>query len=182
MGWVVISGHARGVDITAHRVALENGGPTIIVLPQGISDFKLRRELRNLATSKNILIISEFPPQSRWNVGYAMKRNKTIIGLSDAMILIEARESGGTFEAGKQALKPHIPLFVAEYETPGEEAVGNKYFLQRRANRILKNPETNRARLAGVKAAIEHRQSRLATKENDLPLQKHLEQLRLSHG
>jgi DNA processing protein len=158
-GGVVISGHARGVDATAHRVALENGGGTIIVVPQGINTFKLRRELKNTAKPEQILIISEFSPDAGWHVGHAMKRNKTIIGLSDAMVLIEARSKGGTFEAGKQALALKVPLYVARYKVHSKDNDGNTYFLNRHATEILRNPETNRARLDALQMNIEHRRT-----------------------
>lgn len=61
LGWVAVSGHARGVDATSHRVALENDAGTIIVLPQGFNDFKMRGELKRVAKKENLLIISEFP-------------------------------------------------------------------------------------------------------------------------
>lgn len=64
LGWVVISGHARGVDIAAHRTALENGASTIIVVAEGISSFRLRQELKQIAKPEQILIVSEFPPEA----------------------------------------------------------------------------------------------------------------------
>jgi DNA processing protein len=86
LGWTVVSGHARGVDTAAHRAALENGGHTILVIPEGILNFKLRSELKAIAKPEQLLIISEFDPKARWSVANAMTRNRTIIGLSDAMI------------------------------------------------------------------------------------------------
>lgn len=154
-GWVVVSGHAAGVDTTAHRVALQNGGATIIVAAQGILDFKLRAELKRIARPEQLLILSEFPPKAGWNVGYAMKRNRTIIGLSDAMVLIEARSEGGTFEAGKQALALKMPLFVAEYETPAQSASGNSYFLAQGAMALRRKRETGRANIDVLCQAVE---------------------------
>ena len=60
-----------------------------------------------------------------------MKKNNTIIGLSDAMMLIESGMDGGTFNAGQQSLKNDKPLFVVEYGVPKPTAEGNKYFIDR---------------------------------------------------
>lgn len=155
LGWVVVSGHARGVDTTAHRTALENGGSTILVLAEGILNFKLRQELKAIAKPEQLLIISEFAPDTKWTVGRAMQRNKTIIGLSDAMILVEARKEGGTFEAGQTALRLKFPLFVAHYETPGESAAGNEYFLQKGAEKLGRSPETRRANITRLRHMVE---------------------------
>jgi DNA processing protein len=158
LGWVVVSGHARGVDATAHRVALENNAGTIIVLPQGMNDFKLRSELRQYAKKENLLVISEFPMTARWNVGYAMQRNRTIIGLSDAMVLVESRTEGGTFNAGKTALQYHQPLFVVTFEDTSKSNAGNEYFIQRGATRLLKSKTTGRANISVLKQIVEAKQ------------------------
>lgn len=144
-GWVVVSGHARGVDTTAHRTALETDAPTIIVLAEGLDGFNLRAELRALASADNLLVVSEFPPSAKWTVGQAMQRNKTIIGLSDAMVLIEARSSGGTFNAGKQTLALDRPLFVVRFQDSTRSNEGNDYFLAQGAYQIMKNRQSNRA-------------------------------------
>lgn len=152
--WVVVSGHARGVDTAAHRTALENNASTIIIAAEGIENFKLRKELKDIAKAEQILIISEFDAHARWSVFNAMKRNKTIIGLSDAMILIEARLEGGTFEAGKAALQLKTPLYVAEYQNPGDNAAGNEYFLKRGARPLKKSKETGQANITDLKANV----------------------------
>jgi DNA protecting protein DprA len=168
LGWVVVSGHAAGVDTAAHKAAIEAGSGTIIVAPQGILDLKLRRELKQLAKPDQLLIISEFPPKAGWNVGYAMQRNRTIIALSDAMVLIEAREEGGTFEAGKQALKLRKPLFVAHYGDMTETRAGNQYFLERGANRLLKSASTGRANIDRLRDLVEQAHHLISAREKVL--------------
>jgi len=153
--WVVISGHARGVDTTAHRVALENNAGTIIVIPQGLDTFRLRRELKQIASPENVLIISEFEPQASWAVGRAMQRNRTILGLSDVMILIESRMKGGTFNAGKDALRLKRPLYVANFSETLEANAGNQYFIERGAIKLGKSPITHRANLKDIFNRIE---------------------------
>jgi DNA protecting protein DprA len=153
LGWVVVSGHARGVDTTAHRTALENGGSTIIVAPEGLLTFKLRAELKRIAKPEHILIISEFAPEARWTVYHAMTRNRTIIGLSDAMVLVESRTEGGTFEAGNTTLRLKTPLFVVEYRI-NTHSSGNTYFLQQGAIALHKSKETGKANIDQLRATV----------------------------
>lgn len=157
LGWVVVSGHARGVDTTAHKAALENNAGTIIVLPQGMDGFKLRAELRRIAKKENLLIISEFPLDAAWAVGRAMQRNRTIIGLSNAMVLVESRIEGGTFNAGKETLRYQQPLFVVQYSSREESNAGNQYFIQRGATQLFKSKTTEQANIKPLREAVEKR-------------------------
>lgn len=156
MGWVVVSGHAKGVDTIAHLTALENGGSTIIVIAEGIETFKLRQELKRIATPDNILIVSEFLVRAKWNVGYAMQRNKTILALSDALLIVEPRTEGGTFDAGQQALKYQVPLFVSEYETiePLKDSASS-HFLANGAKILHNHSETQLPSISQLKRILD---------------------------
>jgi len=154
-GWSVVSGGARGVDRTVHQTALTDGGGTIIVLPEGILQHRLRSALRPLITAENALLISEFPPYMSWSVANAMQRNWTVCGLSDALIVIEAGASGGTFEAAKLALRLKMPLFVADYAKPSTSASGNVYFLARKVRALRRSAATQRADLEPLRRAVQ---------------------------
>lgn len=130
-GITVVSGNAKGVDITAHRTALEEGGSTIFVLAEGMLKHRVKGEVKELLDDKNHLFVSQFQPKLTWSPSNAMRRNNTIIGLSDVMVMIESGLEGGTFQAGEQSLKNGKKLFVVEYMTPKPTAEGNSYFLER---------------------------------------------------
>ena len=75
--------------------------------------------------------MSEFLPNDDWSPSRAMMRNKTIIGLSKAVIVIqsgpERDEKGnmsGTFNSGQLAMKYNIPVFVVKPSIV-EDAKGN---------------------------------------------------------
>ena len=113
---VIISGYASGVDHVAHYHALENGGETIIVLPEGIKHFKIKRSIEDVWDPERVLVISQFEPNAIWKGWRAMQRNLVVVGLSNAVLLVEPGERGGTQDAGKQALKHHLPLYVADFK------------------------------------------------------------------
>lgn len=153
--WVVVSGGARGVDTATHQAALETGGATIIVLPEGILRYRLRRELKPLISQERVLLISEFPPSITWSVANAMQRNRTICALSEAVVVVESGTSGGTFEAGKLALRLKMPLFVADYAEPATSAAGNAYFLTHGAGPLRRSVESGQANLKPLRRAVE---------------------------
>ena len=131
-GYNIVSGYAKGVDTISHLSALENDGTTTFVLSYGLYEFKKKKDFKDINLTGNILALSEFLPDSQWTASNAMIRNKTIIGLSNAVIVVqsgpEKDEKGnmsGTFNSGNSALKNNIPLFVL---TPSfvDNSLGNK--------------------------------------------------------
>jgi DNA protecting protein DprA len=130
---LIVSGHAQGTDETAHRAALETGGGTVLVLPEGILHFRPRPSLAGLLSDDQFLVVSEFPPKLPWSVGNAMLRNRTICGLVEALVVVEAGTSGGTWEAGQEALRLGIPLFVFDFANPPSTANGNALLVRKGA-------------------------------------------------
>ena len=109
---VVISGHARGIDLTVHFGALEKGGKTILVLAEGLNHFRPRSQLRDVWDWQNVLVVSQFKLNDPWKAYRAMERNGLIVGLSRSIVVIRAGEKGGTLDAGDKSLKARRPLFV----------------------------------------------------------------------
>ena len=116
----VVSGYAHGIDLAAHKGALEVGGTTTLVLAEGILHFRPKQQIKPFIQQTGLdrmAIVSEFPPALTWKAHNAMTRNRTICGLSNALIVIESGLEGGTFEAGKTALDLGEPLFCVEYQS-----------------------------------------------------------------
>jgi DNA processing protein len=131
-GLQVVSGYARGVDLETHLGALEAGGATIVVLAEGIKHFRRKRAFAGLPFDKDhVLALSEFPPGQPWSPGAAMTRNATIAALARAMLVIEAREKGGTLNAGLQAMEIGRPVFAVDYAEDLPE--GNRILFARGA-------------------------------------------------
>jgi DNA protecting protein DprA len=135
----IVSGYANGVDLAAHRAALEVGGATTFVLAEGILHFRTKADLADVFDMGRFLVLSEFPPNLRWLGRNAMQRNRTICGLSKAVIVVESGLDGGTFAAAETAQKLQQPLFVVEFADPPVSAEGNKVFLKRGAFPLRSN-------------------------------------------
>jgi DNA processing protein len=153
-GGPVVSGNAAGIDVAAHRAALEAGGNTILVLPEGIHHFRVRKDLRDVWDWNRVLVVSQFEPDAPWSVFRAMDRNRLIIALSRAMIVVEAGESGGTVSAGLSTLKAGKPLYVAVYENMPDQAPGNEKLLQLGGKRVFKGRLSGRAKMGDLLSDI----------------------------
>jgi DNA processing protein len=135
----VISGYARGVDMATHVAALKSGGRTIIVLPEGIRRFRVKRgDFSDSWDPRRVLVISQFSPTQPWAASAAMTRNAVILGLGMALIVVEAGEKGGTLNAGMRALAVNRPVVALEFS---EVPKGNALLLRRGAIAVRSRSE-----------------------------------------
>lgn len=100
--------------MTAQAAALAAGGTTVAVLAEGIRHFRPTEALRDAGDSGRVAAVSQFAPTRPWSVSAAMTRNGVIIGLSQALVVVEAGVTGGTINAGKQALRIGRPVFTLQ--------------------------------------------------------------------
>ncbi len=115
---VVVSGLARGIDTGAHLGALVKEGKTYAVLGYGLNNIYPRENL-NLAVeiSKNGALLTEYPLNAQVNVGQLMARNRIVVGLSQAVIVVETEDNtSGTMDAAKKAIDQGKPLFAVMRE------------------------------------------------------------------
>ncbi|MCD6335739.1 MAG: DNA-processing protein DprA [Candidatus Latescibacteria bacterium] len=138
-GITVVSGYARGIDTAGHLGALEGEGRTIMVLSNGILHFRLRDagfETRERLASSGA-IISEVFPTVQWTVGAAMARNRIVVGLSKAVVVVECGLKSGTMHTANTAQKTAKPLFVLQYAKDHDGASGNRALLEKGAEPIV---------------------------------------------
>lgn len=94
---IIVSGFAYGVDICAHKLAVKNSLQTIAVLAHGFENIypKVHKKYINQLNEKGGFFTefwSEEPPL-RENF---LKRNRIVAGISEATIIIESAEKGGS--------------------------------------------------------------------------------------
>lgn len=96
-GIVVISGLARGIDTYSHQGALSAGGFTYAVLGCGIDTCYPRENIGlYMEIQQHGGILSEYAPGTKPFAGNFPMRNRIISGLSDAILIIEARKKSGS--------------------------------------------------------------------------------------
>lgn len=93
---LIVSGLAYGVDVNAHRAALDCGYDTIGVLAHGLDQIYPARH-REIA--KEMLshggLLTEFMSQTNADKPNFIRRNRIVAGMSDATILVESASKGG---------------------------------------------------------------------------------------
>lgn len=96
----IISGMALGIDSIAHETALKAGLHCMVVPGSGIED-RVLYPSSNRGLAKRILeaggcLFSEFPTDFVATLWGFPRRNRIMVGLSHAVLLVEATEKSGT--------------------------------------------------------------------------------------
>lgn len=129
---LIVSGLAYGVDICAHRHALENGYETVGVMAHGLDEIypNAHRE-----TAKQMLkqggLLTEYMTETKADKLNFVKRNRIVAGMSDATILVESAAKGGGLITSRIAMDYNRSVFAF----PG--AVGTPY--SEGCNRLIRD-------------------------------------------
>lgn len=94
---IIVSGYAYGVDIVAHQAALDNKLQTVAVLAHGLDRIYPRTHKKYVsAIEQNGGFITEFRSSSDPEKENFVKRNRIVAGMSEATIVIESADKGGS--------------------------------------------------------------------------------------
>ena len=110
---IVVSGLAEGIDTSAHKAAIEEGGHTIAVLGTPLDrvypqkNFQLQEIIM-----RHHLAISQFPVGHQTQPKDFVIRNRLMALISDASIIVEAGDTSGSLHQGWEALRLGRPLFI----------------------------------------------------------------------
>lgn len=94
---VIVSGLAYGIDIEAHRAAMQAGLPTVAVMATGLqtvypSDH--RNDAQHLVRDGGMLV-TEYGHREPIHKGNFVARNRIVAGLCDCLVVAESAERGG---------------------------------------------------------------------------------------
>ncbi len=93
---LIVSGLAYGVDICAHRSALENGFDTIGVVAHGLDQIYPYQHRDTAAEmTRHGGLLTEYMSQTQALPNNFRQRNRIVAGMSDATILVESAYKGG---------------------------------------------------------------------------------------
>ena len=112
-GPTVISGLAYGVDIAAHLEALKLGLPTVAVLGSGLDHIYPNAHIN--ITEKMLDqggLVTELTFGTKPEMYHFPSRNRIIAGLSDALLVIEARKKGGALITAQYSKNYGRPCFA----------------------------------------------------------------------
>ncbi len=139
---IIVSGFAYGVDICAHKAAIDNNLQTIAVLAHGLDEVypkAHKRYIRDINTNGGF--ISDFwhnEPPIRENF---LKRNRIVAGISKATIVIESAKKGGSLVTADIANSYHRDVFALSGRANDEYSKGCNNLIKQNSAHILTSAE-----------------------------------------
>lgn len=133
---VIVSGFALGVDIAAHLAAVGNNLQTIGVLAHGLDQIYPKSHRKYAASVEaNGGFITEFQSRSEPVRENFVRRNRIVAGMSEATIVIESAEKGGSLITANMA----NGYFREVFAVPGRPS--DKY--SQGCNNLIKTQRAN---------------------------------------
>lgn len=133
---VIVSGFAYGVDIVAHQLAMDYNLQTIGVLAHGLNQIYPKSHKKYVAKmEENGGFITEFWSSSNPDKENFVRRNRIVAGMSEATIVIESADRGGSLITANLANDYNRDVFAV----PGR--VTDKY--SQGCNDLIKTQKAN---------------------------------------
>ena len=141
-GWPVVSGLAEGIDAASHHGCLAAGG-----LPVGVLGTPLDRvypsehEALQAQVESAGLLLSEWPRGARVQRSNFALRNRLLVSVSCALVVVECPETSGSLLSAQIAHTQNCPVWVVPGDALRWSSKGSNRLLQEGATPLL-TPES----------------------------------------
>ena len=137
---LIVSGFARGIDIVAHRKALEMGLETVAVLAHPFGQWYPKEHKGEVdKIMQNGAFVTEFWSDDPFERANFLKRNRIIAGLSHATIVIESGEKGGSLVTASHVLAYGREVFAPPGRISDPQSQGCLGLLKTDRARLITN-------------------------------------------
>lgn len=137
---VIVSGLAYGVDICAHKAAIENNLQTIGCLAHGLNQTYPKDHKRYIQKiEENGGFFTEFWSSDKFDKTNFLKRNRIIAGLSEATIVIESAEKGGSLVTADIAHSYNREVFALPGRATDSQSKGCNNLIKQQKAQVLTN-------------------------------------------
>ncbi len=138
---VIVSGFAYGTDITAQKAAMKHNLQTIGCLAHGLNQVYPKVHKKYVVdVEKHGGFLTEFWSTSNPERENFLKRNRVIAGLSEATIVVESAEKGGSLVTADIANSYNREVFAVPGRTTDSQSVGCNNLIKYQKAQLLSNP------------------------------------------
>jgi DNA processing protein len=137
-GWPVVSGLAEGIDAAAHRGCLEHHGAPVAVLGTPLERVYPRHHERlQRQVGERGLLVSEWAADARTHPGHFASRNRLLVALAAAVVVVECPSGSGALHSAELAWSQGLPLWSVPADSDRPSAQGSNRLLVRGATPLL---------------------------------------------
>lgn len=138
----IVSGLAYGIDVAAHRAALEAGLSTLIIPAHGLDRIypALHRNVAVASLQKGG-ILTEYnsgTEPERWNF---VARNRIVAGMADALVVVESKVRGGSMISAQLALDYGRDVFTFPGRPTDENSRGCNMLIRNNQAQLIESAE-----------------------------------------
>jgi DNA processing protein len=138
---VIVSGFAYGTDITAQKAAIKHNLQTIGCLAHGLNQIYPPSHKKYVAdVEKNGGFLTDFWRNDVFDRNNFLKRNRIIAGLSEATIVIESAEKGGSLVTADIANSYNRDVFAVPGRVSDTQSAGCNNLIKYQKAHVLTNP------------------------------------------
>lgn len=138
---IIVSGYAYGTDITAHKSAIKHNLQTIACLAHGLNTIYPKVHKKYMADmEKNGGFFTDFWSTDSFDKNNFLKRNRIIAGLSEATIVIESAEKGGSLVTADIATSYNRDVFAVPGRITDSQSVGCNNLIKYQKSHMLTTP------------------------------------------
>ena len=138
---IIVSGFAYGTDIKAHKTALKHQLQTVGCMAMGLQKtypkehLKYRNHIENQGG-----FVTDFWSTSVMDPSNFLRRNRLIAGLSEATIVIESAEKGGSLATATMALDYNREVFALPGRITDSQSQGCLNLIKTKNAHLVSNP------------------------------------------
>src|SRR5690606_267298 len=138
---VIVSGFAYGTDITAHKSAMKHQLQTIGCLAHGLNQiYPAVHKKYMVDMEKNGGFFTDFWSSDTFDKNNFLKRNRIIAGLSEATIVIESAEKGGSLVTADIANSYNRDVFAVPGRIGDSQSIGCNNLIKHQKAHMLTTP------------------------------------------
>ena len=138
---VIVSGFAYGTDITAQKAALKHNLQTVGCLAHGLNQIYPKAHKKYVTDIENHGgFFTDFWSTDDFDRKNFLKRNRIIAGLSEATIVIESAEKGGSLVTANIANSYNREVFAVPGRTTDSQSVGCNNLIKHQRAHLLSTP------------------------------------------
>ena len=138
----IVSGLAYGIDVVAHKAALEAGIPTVIIPAHGLDRIypSVHRQVAVQSLDKGG-ILTEYACGTEPERFNFVARNRIVAGLADALVVVESKKKGGSLITADMAIDYGRDVFAMPGRLDDVCSAGCNDLIKRNRAQLIENAD-----------------------------------------